>query len=270
MPTPLLPPKTPIRVISGKYKNRQGRTEGQRLDDGFYNVHLPARGSDKAIDTLFTLGQLEPLWAVPPTSAKAMDLTDITVFDFETNGTNPHLNQVIEVAAIRYINLQPVSTFETLVHCPDPLPAKITELTGITTEMSQGATMTERNALAALRVLAGDSTLVAHNAVFDLSFLHFGCQRLGSKSPLTNPFLCTMTVARSRYSYPHKLGDLCARLGIQSNGAHRALKDVQSCFELMVKMHSEQPVMSLMNTIGYLPKYGRPDWSPQYASLIAQ
>lgn len=269
MPTPILPPKTPVKVVSGKYRERLGLTDGPLRADGFYSVELYAAGDNKAAKVLFTPGQIEPLREIPTTTAN-MDLTDITVFDFETTGTNHHLNQVIEVAAIRYINLQPVSTLHTLVHCPEPLPAKITELTGITTEMVKNAPITERTALAQLRNLAGDSTLVAHNALFDLGFLHFGCMRLGAKIALSNPFLCTMTVARSRYSFPHKLGDLCTRLGLDTTGTHRALKDVQLCFELLVAMHRETSCMGLINHLGYLPKYGRPEWSPSYATLIAQ
>jgi len=197
-------------------------------------------------------------------------LRDITVFDFETTGTCPRRNRVLEVAAIRYKDFQPVALFNTFVRFEEGVPASITNITGITSEQVADA-MPERTALAVLRNLAAGSTLVAHNAGFDLSFLHFAGERLGAKEGINNPFLCTMTIARQRYPYPHKLGVCCERLGIKADGAHRALADVEMCFQLLKAMHEAAPVQpELLNTLGYIKRYGGPEWHPHYAKLLPQ
>lgn len=192
-------------------------------------------------------------------------LSNVTVFDFETTGLSGERDRVIEMAAIRCVNGEIVSTFSTLVMFDGQLPAKITEITGITSENLQGG-MNERTAFAVLRNMIADSLLVAHNAAFDLSFLHHSLTRLSGKS-FTNDFIDTLTVSRDRHFYPHKLTDMCERYGIVLEGAHRALNDVIGAWELLKKFHTEKPIDSYLNTLGYLKKYGPASWVPEHAIL---
>lgn len=195
-------------------------------------------------------------------------INDVTVFDFETSGLNPETDRVIEMAAIRIRNGQVTSGFSTLVEQPFVLEPKITELTGITTEdMLCG--ISEKTAFQMLNRLMLGSTLVAHNAAFDLSFLHFSLQRLAGKT-FENPFIDTLTICRDRFTYPHKLIDMCGRLGIELTGAHRALNDVYGCWELLKALHEAEPVNEYWNVLGYLKKYGAPKWVPEYARVIGQ
>lgn len=193
-------------------------------------------------------------------------LTDVTVFDFETTGVNPVNDRIIEVAAIRCINGEIVSQFQTLVKLDGELSPKITEITGITDADLLGG-MDEDIAFKILRNLAKDSLLVAHNAAFDLAFLHFWMQRTGGRT-FSNPFIDTCTISRDRHYYPHKLTNMTERYGIDLTGAHRALNDVIGCWELLKAMHAEKPVNEWVNKLGYLSKYGPPDWTPAYAELL--
>ena len=194
-------------------------------------------------------------------------LNDITVFDFETSGLDPVNDRVIEIAAIRIRDGQVVSEFSTLVRLTDrELSPKVTELTGITPEMLAGG-MDETLAFKILRNLMGDSLLVAHNAAFDLQFLHWGMQRIGGKT-FSNDFIDTLTIARDRFTYPHRLEDLCQRLGIALDGAHRALNDVYACWKLLQTMHEQEPVDNWVNRLGYLRKYPPPVWVPAHAKVF--
>ena len=193
-------------------------------------------------------------------------INDVTVFDFETTGTNPENDRIIEVGAIRCINGEIVSQFQTLVKLDGELPTKITEITGITDADLVGG-MDEDIAFKILRNLAKDSLLVAHNAAFDLAFLHYWMQRTGGRT-FSNHFIDTMTIARDRHPYPHKLTDMTERYGIELTGAHRALNDVIGCWELLKAMHVEQPVEDWIDRIGYLSKYGPPKWTPKHAKLF--
>jgi DNA polymerase III subunit epsilon len=197
-------------------------------------------------------------------------INNITIFDFETTGLNPETDRVIEMAAVRVRNGIVVGEFSTLVNHPEitSLPPKITEITGITTDMMREG-ISERSAFQMLNRFIGDSTLVAHNAAFDLSFLHYVLMRLAGRT-FDNPFIDTLSICRDRFAYPHKLTDMCDRLGIRLDGAHRALNDVYGCWELLKVLHEAEPVDTWMNTLGYLNKYGPPKWVPDYARVIGQ
>lgn len=193
-------------------------------------------------------------------------LNDICIFDFETSGLNPENERVIEMAALRVIDGEIVTEFDTLVCLDRELPPKITEITGIRPEMLVGA-MDETIAFKILRNIMGDAVLVAHNAAFDLQFLHHAMQRIGGKT-FGNSFLDTMTIARERHAYPHKLGDMCQRYGIALDGAHRALNDVRGTWELLKSMNAEDPVDGFLNRLGYLRKWGPPKWAPAHAEVF--
>ncbi len=194
-------------------------------------------------------------------------LDNITVFDFETTGLDAQAERVIEMAAIRVVNGEVVTSFSALVQPDKSLEPKITEITGITDSMLVGA-MSEDLAFRILRNIIGDSLLVAHNAAFDLQFYHHALQRLAGKT-FTNNFIDTMTISRERYAYPHKLTNMCERLGIVLEGAHRALNDVFGCWELLKELHAQESVEPFLNTLGYLKKYPPPAWVPQHARLFA-
>lgn len=194
-------------------------------------------------------------------------LNDVTVFDFETTGLEPKECGVIEMAAIRVKDGEIISSFNTVVRQDVELNPKIIELTGITTEMMLLG-MNESIAFKILRNIMGNSLLVAHNAAFDLSFLHHSMMRLGWKETFKNQFIDTCTIARERHTFPHKLTDMCERYGINLTGAHRALNDVIGCWELLRAMHSESAVDAYINKLGYVRKYGPPDWVPDYAEVV--
>lgn len=193
-------------------------------------------------------------------------LEDICVFDFETSGLDPVNDRVIEMAAIRVIKGITVSEFRTFVRYDGKLVPKITELTGITDEHLVGG-MEEKHAFLNLRRVMGPNTLlVAHNATFDLAFLHYAMFRI-QQITFGNPFIDTLTIARDRTPYPHTLTDMCGKYGIKLNGAHRALADVEGTLDLLNAMHAEQPVDKWVNKLGYVEKYGKPAWVPAYADL---
>src|SRR5690606_29815937 len=121
------------------------------------------------------------------------------------------------------------------------LSPKITELTGITDDMT-ACGMDEDTAFRILNRMLGDHILIAHNAQFDLAFLHHSLMRIAGRS-FKNDFIDTLTISRTRHVYPHTLKDMCDRYGIPLIGGHRALNDVIACWELFRTMHEEQPAM---------------------------
>jgi DNA polymerase-3 subunit epsilon len=190
---------------------------------------------------------------------------NFTIFDFETTGLDPEKDRVIEMAAVRVCDGHIVSEFSTLVK-NGPVVPKITEITGITNEELEHG-MPDRTAFQILNRYLGDSILVAHNAAFDLAFLHHSLMRNADRT-FENSFYDTLTISRDRHYYPHKLTDMCDRYGIKLEGAHRALNDVYGCWDLLKKMHEEDPVDKWLNKLGYMKKYGAPKWTPEHAIIF--
>jgi len=195
-----------------------------------------------------------------------MKLDNITVLDFETSGLDPARDRVIEMAAIRCFGGEIVSQFSTLVRFDGALAPKITDLTGITSDDLVNG-MDEETAFRILNRVIGDSIIVAHNAMFDLGFLHHTLLRLANRS-FSNSFLDTLTISRARHAFPHNLKDMCDRYGIVLEGAHRSLNDVYACWKLLEKMNEEKSVEQQLNVLGYLKKYGMPKWYPRHASMV--
>lgn len=192
-------------------------------------------------------------------------LNDICIFDFETTGLHPSTERVVEMAAIRIRDGVEIASFTTLVKQDRPIHPKAQEVHGIDASQLVNA-MDEDLAFKILRNIMGDSVLVAHNYIFDSGFLHDAMQRIGGKT-FHNSFLDTLTIARDRFTYPHKLEELCPRLGIELTGAHRAMNDVRGTAALLQRMHDQKPVNEWLNVLSYLPRFGRPKWSPENSIL---
>lgn len=192
-------------------------------------------------------------------------LENVTVFDFETTGLDPEKDRVIEMAAIRVVYGKVISEFSTIVKFDGILSPKITEITGII-QSDLEAGLTETASFKYLSHFIGDSLIVAHNAAFDMAFLHYGLMRIGRT--FENPFIDTLTISRDRHYYPHKLENMCELYEIPLDGAHRALNDVHGCWQLLKAMHKEKVVTEWINKLGYMNKYGAPKWSPGHAELF--
>lgn len=64
---------------------------------------------------------------------------DYVVFDIETTGLNPKSDRICEIGAIGVRGGLPQETFSTLVSIGGKMPARATEINGITDEMLAGA-----------------------------------------------------------------------------------------------------------------------------------
>ena len=106
------------------------------------------------------------------------ELGPFTVFDFETTGMSPVFDRVVELAALRIDADGEESTFHALVNPGRAIPPEVTNIHHITDDMVADAPRFSAVAKEFL-VFADESTLVAHNARFDLGFLQEGLARCG-------------------------------------------------------------------------------------------
>lgn len=154
-----------------------------------------------------------------------------TVIDLETTGLDHETDHITEIAAIRTDGTREIGRFQTFVSLPNgvKVPPEVSELTGIKPEDLDGAP-TEWDALLALEAFAYGTTVVAHNAPFDLAFI--------SRVFSPERFVCTR--ALSKLVEPREsasLKDVCARHGIELNGHHRAMNDAEATVKVLGKLH---------------------------------
>lgn len=160
-------------------------------------------------------------------------------FDVETTGFLAGVDQITEIAAVRFENGQPIDAFVTLVNPGKDIPSKVTDLTGITNEMVKDEPTIDQ-ILDKFATFCGTELLVAHNAPFDFEFLTVDIKKFQSKAPQGLIFdSCSM----SRRIFPgllnYKLGTLVKHLKISSSGFHRAKEDASYCGYLMVHIHQK-------------------------------
>ena len=154
------------------------------------------------------------------------------VVDLETTGGFALRNRVTEVAIYRFDGFNILDEFHSLVNPERSIPPFITQLTGISNEMVEGAPTFEDIATA-IDDFTRDHVLVAHNAGFDYSFLRREFNALGTN--YRRKKLCTVRLSRKIIPglHSYSLGTLCAILGIKINDRHRAFGDAKATVKLL-------------------------------------
>jgi DNA polymerase-3 subunit epsilon len=161
------------------------------------------------------------------------------VFDTETTGLLPHKDEIVQIGAVRIVNGRMVAGEEInqLVNPGIPIPPSTTKVHGINDRMVAGAPDIVR-AASGFHHFARGSVIVAHNAPFDMAFLHRHSERCGLV--WDHPILDTVLLSAVLFgaSETHTLDALCARLGIEIPRAHRhtALGDAIATAQALVKM----------------------------------
>lgn len=162
------------------------------------------------------------------------------VIDFETNGLMPGQGgRALEIGVVLVEDNRIVDSWQSLMNPGGRVPAFITGLTGITTDMVRGAPP-PAEVMAQAREFVGEATLVAHNASFDR---RFWCDELGRiGGPADHQFLCTVLICRRLYPWApnHKLATLVELHRIVAQGRHhRALADADMTAQLWLKIQQD-------------------------------
>ena len=112
-----------------------------------------------------------------PHLLRCLGLSDYIAFDFETTGLSPKDDRIIEIAAIKFVDGNPVDRFVTLINPGRPIDPFITDITGIADNMVRDKPI-ESEIISEFLEFLNNLPLVAHNISFDKSFLDALCARL--------------------------------------------------------------------------------------------
>ena len=166
-------------------------------------------------------------------SSDALLTDEIVVFDTETTGLSAANCEIIEIAACIVAGGKICDRFHCYVKPTQPIPARITELTGIREDMVRDANTIDVE-LPRFLEFCGSRPLVAHNAGFDMAFVGAACEKLG----LTCPTCSVDTVEMARALMPqlpkHKLNIIADALDLKFNH-HRASDDADVLAEIFLR-----------------------------------
>ena len=124
------------------------------------------------------------------------------VVDLETTGLDPFSGcEIIEIGITEIVNNQIGRNYSRLIKPKGIIPSHITGITSITNEMVENEQSLE-TVLPNFRKYVGDTTIIAHNAKFDLKFLNYYLRKYDL--PIIENHICTLEMLKKCKSYKGK------------------------------------------------------------------
>ena len=162
------------------------------------------------------------------------------VVDCETTGVNPETDRILQLAAIIVTgNGEIVDQFDTVVKPESPATYHhgAEHIHGISAEqVSQG--MPLREALEKLWSISEGNLFTAHNAKFDINFIHAESRRVGLERQVEQ-YIDTLALSRktdTEKERRHSLDALCEHYGIERERAHEAVADATATAQLLMHL----------------------------------
>lgn len=162
------------------------------------------------------------------------------LLDTETTGLSPAQgHRIVEIGCIELIHKKPTgNTFHQYINPQRDIPAKSTEITGLTEEFLKPFPFFSQIVDKFLDFI-GDDMLVIHNAPFDMSFLNAELE--WAKKPILHKARATDTLVMARKKFPGSpasLDALCKRFDIDlsKRDKHGALLDAELLYHVYIEL----------------------------------
>lgn len=182
--------------------------------------------------------------------------SEFVSIDIETTGFSREKGaEIIEIGASKFDieKCKYLRKFSTLIKPRhSKIPAKITEITNISSEMVKDAPLLQ-DILPLLAEFIGDRPVICHNASFDWDrFLNPSFREMGIV--INNDVIDTLALSKEYLSEvkEKKLESLCAHFGIEMGDKHRALADAKNTAKVAIKLRQlllNQEIEPLVNSI---------------------
>ena len=160
-----------------------------------------------------------------------------TVFDTETTGLTPGIDEIVSIGALRIVNgrLLRQEVFEQLVDPRRAVPVTASAIHGITDEMVRGQPVIE-GVLPRFFEFADGTVLIGHNLAFDLRM--FQEKEAETNIRFGNAVLDTLLLSAVLHpdEESHSLEAIAERLGVKALGRHTALGDAIMTGEVFLRM----------------------------------
>jgi len=166
-------------------------------------------------------------------------MTREIVLDTETTGLNPaEGHRIVEIGALEMINHVPTGqTFHVYINPERPIDAEATAIHGITDERVAGEPVFAEIAEDFLAFI-GDTSLVIHNASFDMRFINAELERLDKPALPEDRAIDTLSLARRKFPGAQaSLDALCRRFNIDNS--HRQLHGAMVDTDLLADVYIE-------------------------------
>ena len=147
------------------------------------------------------------------------------VLDTETTGLDYTREKMVEFAAVRLENGKIKDEFQTLINPQQHIRKSSIAIHGITPEMVEDAP-TEEEAMPKIMEFIGEYPIVAHNAIFDYSFINEASKRVFGKE-IQNERIDTQQMFKEIYPDldAHGLNALTDKFKVELTNHHRAMGD---------------------------------------------
>ena len=176
------------------------------------------------------------------------------VLDTETTGLDYTKERMVEFAAVRLENGKIKEEFQTLINPEQHIRKSSIAIHGITPDMVKDAP-TETEAMPMIMDFIKDYPIVAHNAIFDYSFLNEASKRVFGKE-IENTRIDSQQMFKEIYPEleSHGLEMLTEKFDVELKNHHRAMADTMG----LAKAYPELKKL-------YLQKY---DWESKQLDNI--
>jgi len=178
------------------------------------------------------------------TAPNTMRNVSFAVVDFETTGLNPETDRIVQLAAI-IVNGEGhiVDSFDTIVKPESPAEYQhgAEHIHGISAEQVSSG-MPLREALEQLWSISAGNVFTAHNASFDLGFLHAESERVGINGQVEihiDTLELSRRTAGTDTTRRHNLSALCEHYGIERDQVHDAKSDATATAQLLMHLIKE-------------------------------
>ena len=165
------------------------------------------------------------------------------VLDTETTGLDYTKERMVEFAAVRMENGKIKDEFQTLINPEQHIRKSSIAIHGITPEMVEDAP-TEAEAMPRIMEFIKDYPIVAHNAIFDYSFLNEASKRVFGKE-IENTRIDTQQMFKEIYPdlESHGLEALTEKFNVDLENHHRAMADTMGlalAYPKLKKLYSQK------------------------------
>lgn len=163
------------------------------------------------------------------------------VFDTETTGLDPFQgDRIVEIGCVELVNHVPTgNVYHQYINPERSMSEEVVAVHGLTEEFLSDKPTFREIADDFLAFIGSDSTLIAHNAPFDMKFLNAELSWIG-KEPLSfDRVIDTVVLAKKRFPGSRvNLNELCKKFHIDNSARtfHGALLDSELLAEVYLEL----------------------------------